>query len=129
MAPVISDLRLIMNWDSESSDLDLYSYQIDTNKRSASCTTYSVDKDSCDGVRLDLDNNHGGNVGPETISYYRIADTDNHVYMIYVDDKSNRPDQFKTSAARLSITDGVQTVRVNMAVSYTHLTLPTICSV
>ena len=74
-----------------------------------------MERESCDGVRLDLDNTHGGNEGPETITYHGIADNDNYIYMIYVDDYSNRPDQFKTSDARITITNGVQTVRVKMA--------------
>ena len=36
------------------------------------------------------------------------------IYMIYIDDYSNQPAQFRDSEARLTVTDGVQTVKVNI---------------
>merc|ERR1719495_383579 len=116
LSPVMprGDLRLIMNWDEEPLDLDINSYQVNTKDRAEPCITNFADKNSCEGVRLDLDNRQGGNMGPETITYNSIADYDNYFYMIFIDDYSNIPDQFKDSAARITITDGVQTIRVNI---------------
>ena len=106
-------LRIIMNWNEEPSDLDIYSIQIDTNTR-ATCMTNWQQTSSCTGVSLDLDNVRGGDQGPETITYQSMGSNRQYIYMIFIADYSNQPAQFRDSEARLTITDGVQTVKVNI---------------
>jgi len=123
------NLRIIMNWNEEPSDLDIYSIQIDTYTKDT-CTTNYNKKEDCPGVKLDLDNRDGGDKGPETITYEKMGSNPQYIYMIYVEDYSmedslgprNNPprtydptgQQFRDSQVRLTITDGVQTKKVDM---------------
>jgi len=118
LSPVMprGDLRIIMNWDGLPKDLDLWSIQIDTSTQ-ATCGTYWNNTAGCSGVRLDWDNTLGGDKGPETITYSGFEAASQNIYMIYIDDYSRRPEQFKVSDARLTITDGVQTVKVKICPS------------
>merc|ERR1711890_137174 len=44
------DLRIIMNWDEKPTDLDIYTFQINTNDRRLTCLTNWNNKDGCQGV-------------------------------------------------------------------------------
>ena len=48
----------------------------------------------------------GGNNGAETISIKEIGNQDDNVYMVFVQDYSGETEQFKTSEAHISSTDG-----------------------
>merc|ERR1719187_629106 len=120
LSPVMprGNLRIIMNWNEKPEDLDLTSIQIDTNTQET-CKTNYADKTGCTGVKLDWDNRKGGDQGPETITYEGLGSYRQYIYMIYVDDYSmhdnsdENGDQFRDSQARLTITDGVETVKVD----------------
>ena len=69
-------------------------------------------------LQLDIDNND---------YYYRIdKNKNNHI----VQQRVNRPQYLKDDVMRLSTNESLDTINDDYyAVSYTHLTLPTICSV
>jgi uncharacterized protein YfaP (DUF2135 family) len=107
------DLRVMMNWDELPSDLDIYSVQVETDSL-ATCTTNYQDKQGCRGASLDLDNTRGGDKGPETITYQGFETASQYIYMIYIDNYSGQAAQFRDSEARLTITDGIETVKVSI---------------
>jgi len=106
--------RIIMNWDSLPKDLDLHVFRVNINNTEESCTTNWLGK-NCQGLSLDLDNRDGGDKGAETITFGKedggsCSVHENYVDMIYVDDHSEQPKEFRSSSTRLTITDGKQTI-------------------
>lgn len=110
----IGSARILLNWAEKPEDLDLYTYQINTEDTAQVCTTDYMNKSNCTGVNLDLDNRKGGDNGPETVTFSSTPNKSDFIYMIYVDDYSQKPQQFINSTARLTITDGIQTIKVPM---------------
>jgi len=108
--------RLLLNWASLPKDLDLYSWQL-PDRHGSGCLTSWRAKERCRGARLDLDNTKGGDNGAETITYSygrREREEDSSIYAVFVHDYSRNPQQFAGSGARLTITDGRETVKVRM---------------
>ena len=99
-------MRLSLSWGARPLDLDFQVFRRTWNNWDDECRTYFGKKTGCGQAVLDLDNTKGGNNGAETISLKEVGEQEDNVYMVFVQDYSAEPEQFKTSEAHISITDG-----------------------
>jgi len=85
--PTATDMRLVMTWGSSPSDLDSHVRFFDANGNEQ-CHLYYGERECDNYATLDVDQQEGGNNGPETISITEIPDGFTALY--YVFDFSNK---------------------------------------
>lgn len=108
-----SNVRIILNWNKNPKNMDLYSFQVNKDNSRQNCMVYPGSK-NCTGVTMNLDNKAGGLNGSETITYHGVASKSHYTYMVYVDDYSNKGSSLQESEARITITDGSKSVDVSI---------------
>ena len=112
-------MRLSLSWGAKPLDLDFQVFRRTWTNWDDECRTYFGKKTGCGQAVLDLDNTKGGNNGAETISLRDVGEQEDNVYMVFVQDYSEQPEQFRRSQAHISITDGVVSHSIDLQpVSY-----------
>jgi uncharacterized protein YfaP (DUF2135 family) len=112
MAP--GSIRAMLNWEDNPPDMDLYSLQVNMYDSSETCLTYHHNMNGCPTVSLDQNNDKGGNNGAETITYRDVEANSRYTHMIFIDDYSGRGASLAESRSRITITNGVTAVTVEM---------------
>eukprot|EP00092_Neocalanus_flemingeri_P040469 GFUD01044072.1.p1 GENE.GFUD01044072.1~~GFUD01044072.1.p1 ORF type:complete len:753 (+),score=125.16 GFUD01044072.1:289-2547(+) len=120
MSPILSpgQTGIIMTWNAQPQDMDIYVMAIKKSDNSLCLTSYE-NTNGCPAITQDRDNAAGGTNGPETLTLLDEAVNSQYTYLVAIvdfdfEDDTNNGVDFINSGATLTVTNELQTVSAEM---------------